>query len=99
MPAGQVGGLHGHDLHVVGIVLHVTLGGLQAHTVVQGDDAQVLQKQQGAGAVGGVGGDTDLQLLAGGAAGGQTQRQAQGQSQCNDFFHVLLSPFSVECIS
>ena len=57
---GQLGGLCLHDLHIVRILHDVVLGGGDAHAVLQLDDAVLLQQQQGAGFVGGVVGNTDL---------------------------------------
>ena len=58
--AGQLGGLHLHDLKAPGIVFDVQPGGLQARAVLQGDEALLLEKQEGAAAVGGVVGNADL---------------------------------------
>ena len=98
---GQLGGLSLHDLHVVRILHDVVLGGGDAHAVLQLDDAVLLQQQQGAGLVGGVVGDADLNgggglvtvgaVLA--AAGSQAQGQHSSQRQSDDLgqsvvFHV-----------
>ena len=99
---GQLGGLCLHDLHIVRILHDVVLGGGDAHAVLQLDDAVLLQQQQGAGFVGGVVGNTDLDdgsvgLVAAvvglAAAGSQAQSQYSGQGQGDDLsqsvvFHV-----------
>ena len=100
---GQLGGLSLHDLYVVRILHDVVLGGGDAHAVLQLDDAVLLQQQQGAGLVGGVVGNTDLDdgsvglvaaIVVGlAAAGSQAQSQHSGQRQSDDLsqsvvFHV-----------
>ena len=101
---GELGGLGLHDLHVVGVVHDVVLGGGDAHAVLQLDDAVLLEQQQGAGFVGGVVGNTDLDGGSGGliaavgiglaAAGSQAQGQHNGQGQRHELgesvmFHVF----------
>ena len=78
---GQTGGLGLYDLHAVGILHDVVLGGGDAGAVPQLDDAVFLQQQQGAGLVGGVVGNGDLQGGALGAAARQSQGQGQDQRQ------------------
>ena len=82
---GQLSSLGLHDLHIVGIIHNVVLGGGDAGTVLQGDDAVLLQQQQRTGFVGGVVGDQNFHAAVGlFAAGGQTQNQYQRQSQRGD---------------
>ena len=93
---GQVCRLHRLDGDIVRIFNDVLFGCLQAHALLQRKDAQVLQQEQGAAAVGGVRRDADL--IAGAAgAGRQAQRQYQRQYQCQKFFHNKLP--SLNCFS
>ena len=99
---GQLGGLSLHDLYIVRVLHDVVLGGGDACAVLQLDDAVLLQQQQGAGLVGGVVGNADLDdrsvglvaaVVGFAAAGSQAQSQYSGQSQGNDLsqsvvFHV-----------
>ena len=99
---GQLGGLRLHDLHVVRILHDVVLGGGDACAVLQLDNAVLLQQQQGAGLVGGVVGNADLNGGLGvaavigvglAAAGSQAQSQYRGESQSDELsesvvFHV-----------
>ena len=95
---GQTGGLGLYDLHVIGVLHNVVLGGGNACAVPQLDDAVLLQQQQGPGLVGGVVGNGDLQGGALGAAArqgqgqGQDQRQNQRRQLHGSLFHDVLSP-------
>ena len=60
---GQLSGLSLHDLHVVGIVHDVVLGGGDAGVSLQLEETVLLQQGQGAGLVGGVVGDGNADLV------------------------------------
>ena len=82
---GQLSSLGLHDLHMVGVIHNIVLGGGDAGAVLQGDDAVLLQQQQRTGFVGGVVGDQNFHAAVGlFTAGGQTQNQHQRQSQRGD---------------
>ena len=58
--AGQLGGLQLLDLQVLGVLSDVQLGGGQAYALLQGDEALLLEQEQGAALVGGVVGHAHL---------------------------------------
>lgn len=82
------------ELDVVGILSNVGHRGGDSGAVLQGDVAQILQQEQGAGLVGGIVGHGDQQGLASAAGGkGYDGRQHQGQGQqfgCELFHNTLL---------
>ena len=107
---GDLRGLGLHDLDVVRVFDNVVLGGGDAGTVGELDDAVVLEQEQRAGFVGRVVGDGDLDgggavagVVALGAAAGQGQ--SGSEDQCKDkggqldrmLFHrfVLLTYFII----
>ena len=74
----------------MGILSDVGLGGGQANAFLQGDQAFLLQQQQGAGFVGGVVGNANLDGVSqGDRSGGQNQQGSQDNGQ--ELLHVVLS--------
>ena len=75
---GQLAGFQLHDVQILGVLGDVGLGGGDAGTLLQGDQALLLEQEQGAGLVGGVVGHGDLSAVsqlvdAGGLAGIQAE--------------------------
>ena len=94
----NVGDLRGfglNDLDVVGILGDVVLGGGDAGAVLELDDAVGFEQQQGAGFVGGVVGDCDLNGGVGlfAAAGENTEGENCREGKRNELFHDFILPF------
>ena len=94
----DVGDLRGfglNDLDVVGILGDVVLGGGDAGAVLELDDAVGFEQQQGAGFVGGVVGDCDLNGGVGlfAAAGENTEGENCREGKRNELFHDFILPF------
>ena len=94
----DVGDLRGfglNDLNVVGILGDVVLGGGDAGAVLELDDAVGFEQQQGAGFVGGVVGDCDLNGGVGlfAAAGENTEGENCREGKRNELFHDFILPF------
>ena len=84
-----------NDLDVVGILGDVVLGGGDAGAVLELDDAVGFEQQQGAGFVGGVVGDCDLNGGVGlfAAAGENTEGENCREGKRNELFHDFILPF------
>ena len=94
----DVGDLRGfglNDLDVVGILGDVVLGGGDAGAVLELDDAVGFEQQQGAGFVGGVVGDCNLNGGVGlfAAAGENTEGENCREGKRNELFHDFILPF------
>ena len=92
---GDLRSLGLNDLNVVRILNDVILGGGDAGAVGELDDAVLLEQEQGAGFVGGVVGDGDLDgsgiVAALGAAAGQGERGGEDEckSKCSQLDRIL----------
>ena len=83
------------NLHIVGVLHNVLDGGGKTRAVCQLDNAVVLQQEQGAGFVGGVVGDCDLNGGVGlfAAAGENTEGENCREGKRNELFHDFILPF------
>ena len=88
---GKLRGFNFAELDVVGVVGDVLDGGGYAGVLIEGDVAEVLEQKQGAGFVGGVVGNCDLDGVAGvaaaAAAGGQSEeREGKNDGENNGYY-------------